>query len=166
MQAIKKGAFPPKRKDAVVLPQYCTGNRGACQAGAVRGPGPWPDGARARAGTRGRAGRENPSVPGRGGKTPIRSLRSLTGVFKSELTGPGAVEWPKIPERPLWRDFIAQRGHAPRSALCGGVLSPRGGSHPAPWSRLPGGIALGCPPPGLRCHLALGLLLPTPCPLP
>ena len=150
MQAIKKGAFPPKRKDAVVLPQYCTGNRGACQAGAVRGPlpvtgrgacprrGPWPGGPRKS--VRARTGRENPY--------PFASLTHRG--FRGWLSQPGRSEQLKIPERPLWRGFIAQRGHALRNALCGGVLSPRGGSHPALAS-----------PAGRQA-----LYKPTPCPLP
>ena len=72
-------------------------------------PGPWPDGP---------------------GKTPIRSLRSLTGVFEDgcpNLVGRSNLKSRSAPQQ---RDFIAQRGHAPRNALCEGILSPRGGSCP------------------------------------
>ena len=39
---------------------------------------------------------------------------------------------PKIPERAARRDFPALRGHAPRSALCGGIFPPRVGARPGP----------------------------------
>ena len=39
---------------------------------------------------------------------------------------------PKIPERAARRDFPALRGHAPRSALCGGIFLPRAGTRPGP----------------------------------
>ena len=38
----------------------------------------------------------------------------------------------KIPERAARRDFPALRGHAPRSALCGGIFPPRAGTRPGP----------------------------------
>ena len=37
----------------------------------------------------------------------------------------GWVDQLKIPERPLRRDFIAQRGHAPRRAKPRGIFPPR-----------------------------------------
>ena len=85
MQAIKKGAFPPKRKDAVVLPQYCTGNRGACQAGAVRGPLPVTG--------RGACPRRDP-WPG-GPRKSLRKLRDFKGGHPINLANP--TPWSPLP---------------------------------------------------------------------
>src|SRR5699024_6739155 len=91
---------------------------------------PWPDGPgkslwATPAGAVGTAGRENPSVAGQARKIPLGYARrggwhrrpgkslctSCAGILDG-LTAPGAVELPKIPERPLRRDFIAPRGRA------------------------------------------------------
>ena len=73
---------------------------------------------------RGRTGRENPY--------PFATLTHRG--FRGWFTQPDRSEQLKIQEHAVQRDFSGLRGHAPRNALCGGILLPCGGSHPTPVS--------------------------------
>ena len=88
------------------------------------------------------------AAPTGGGKSRLPLWGSCHGIAVTERGEPGTYSrpQPKIPERPLWRDFLVLSGHRPSPAPAPGSGSRRGAA--GGWARRRGSRRAAPGPPG------------------